>query len=136
MSKETLEEALAQALEEALVGVYEQDREMFDADALAAVETLILLWQPGEETAESQALSYWAYAAYEAMAVVCEFFAGHEIPYDVEEVALAHYTYDDDAPLEILSGSEITGVLFQLRRSLEHWQEGGGLRSFYESIRE
>ena len=54
-------------MEEALAAVYERDREMFDADAIAAINTLVALWQPGDEAADPEELSYWAYAAYEAL---------------------------------------------------------------------
>jgi hypothetical protein len=133
---DALEGALAGALEEALAGVYERDREMFDADAIAAIDTLVALWQPRGDAVDPEALSYWAYAAYEALRAVCESFAGRDIPYDVDDVALFPYRHEDDAPREILSAERITAVLVQLRRSIETWQERGGFRGFYESIRD
>lgn len=136
MGNEALEGALAQTLEEALVGVYERDREMFDADAIAAIDALVALWQPGFEVSDPEALSYWAYASYEAFHAVCEAYGGRNIPYDVDDVALFPYMDEDDAPREILSAERITAVLLQLRRSIEYWQGWGGFRGFYKSIRE
>lgn len=133
---EALEGALAGALEEALVGVYERDREMFDADAIAAVDTLVALWWPNGEAADPEELSYWAYAAYEVLRAVCEAYAGRDIPYDVDDVALFPHTFEDDVPKEILSGERITAVLLQLRQSIAYWQQRGVFRGFYESIRE
>jgi hypothetical protein len=132
---DALEGSLAGALEEALISVYERDREMFDADAIAAIDALVSLWNPGDETAEPEALSYWAYAAYEAMRAVCEVYAGRDIPYDVDDVALFPYTFEDDAPREILHPGQVTAVLKQLRQSIACWQEQGGFRGFYKSIR-
>ena len=77
-----------------------------------------------------------AYAAYEAMRAVCEAYAGRDIPYDVDDVALTPYTFENDAPREILSANHITAVLMQLRQSIEYWQERGGFRGFYNSIRD
>ena len=130
-----LEGVLAQALEEALVGVYERDQEMFDIDGIPAIETLAEAWQPGDVASDPEALSYWAYAAFEAMRAVCESYAGRDIPYDVDNVAGFPYTHEDDAPREILSAEKITAVLLQLHRSIETWQERGGFRGFYVSIR-
>ena len=112
-------------MEEALAAVYERDREMFDADAIAAINTLVALWQPGDEAVDPEELSYWAYAAYEALRAVCEAYAGRDIPYDVDDVALFPHTFEDDAPKEILSGERITAVLLQLRQSIAYWQQPG-----------
>lgn len=135
---EALEGALAGALEEALVAVYERDREMFDADAIAAIDALVALWDPGSEASDPEELSYWAYAAYEAMRAVCESYAGRDIPYDVDSVAVFPYEneHEDDAPREILSTERVTAVLLQLRQSIATWQDRGGFRGFYDSIRE
>lgn len=133
---EALEGALAGALEEALIDVYEQDREMFDADAVAAIDALVSLYQPIDETADPDELSYWAYAAYEAMRAACDTYAGRDIPYDVDNVAIHSYSGGDDAPRDTLSGERVTAVLLQLRQSIEFWQDQGLLRGYYESIRE
>ncbi len=131
---EAIEGELAGALEEALVGVYEQDREMFDADAVAAIDALVSLWHPGDETADPEELSFWAYAAYEALHAVCEAFAGRNISYNVDGVALTPFTFEDDAPRESLSVETIAAVLLQLRQSIEIWQEQGALRGYFESF--
>lgn len=99
----------------------------------AALEgVLALVWQPGDEASDPEALSYWAYAAFEAMRAV---YAGRDILYDVDNIAGFRYTHEDDAPGEILSAEKITAVLLQLHRSIETWQERGGFRGFYVSIR-
>lgn len=99
----------------------------------AALEgVLALVWQPGDEASDPEALSYWAYATFEAISVV---YAGRDIPYDVDNIAGFPYTHEDDAPGEILSAEKITAVLLQLHRSIETWQERGGFRGFYVSIR-
>jgi hypothetical protein len=133
---ETLEGALAGALEEALIDVYERDREMFDADAVAAIDALVSLWHPGQETVGPEDLSHWAYAAYEAMRDVCEAYSGRDIPFDVDDVALFPHAFEDDTMREVMSAEQVISVLLQLRQSIEYWQEHAGFRGFYESIRE
>jgi hypothetical protein len=117
---DALEGALAQELEEALI----------------SVETLIAAWAPGIEEADPDGLSYWAYAAYEALCAVCESYAGRDIPYDVDEVAMLVYESDGEERGNILSLEQIISVLGQLRDSIAYWQEQRGLRGFYSSIRE
>jgi hypothetical protein len=133
---EALEGALARDLEVALITVYERDQEMFDADALSAVQTLIALWEPAGEDPHPEALSHWAYAAYEALRAVCESYAGRDIPYDVDDVAVFPYDHKDDAPREVLHPARIAVVLDLLQTSIAYWQERRGLRGFYTSIRE
>lgn len=133
---EAVQGALERELEEALIMVYERDREMFDGDALAAVEALIALWTPEKEEVDVEGLSYWAYAAYEALRAVCESYAGRDIPYDVDNVAVFPYEPEKREPAEILSLAQITAVLRQLQASIAYWQERGGLRGYYVSIRE
>jgi hypothetical protein len=133
---EAVEGALAGELEEALIGVYERDREMFDADALAAIDALLALWKPDGEAPDPEELSYWAYAAYEALRAVCESYAGRDIPFDVDNVDLFPSGHEEAAPEEILDAEQITAVLGQLRQSIVCWQERGVFRGFYESIRD
>jgi hypothetical protein len=120
--------ALANDLEQALVVIYEREPEMFDGDALAAVDILSEELRTRTPPPDLEQLSLWAFAAYEALRETVAEHLGLELPY---EKSMAEPPPRGD----LLDIATAVDVLDQLRHAIVTWQTQGGLRGYYTAVR-
>ena len=123
--------ALQHELEQALVALYRMSDEMFDADALAAVERLIDQYEHGEQEADFP-LSSWAYLCYEELRDCCDKRMGRELNYGYE-VPPSRWDTRPGVSERVLSAEIISATLHQLHDSITHWQQHA-LRGYYEFL--
>lgn len=122
---------MLEQLEDALLEVYAQDREMFDADALSAVTHLIRHYSAETFPDSPFPLSAWAFVAHEALREICDQAMGRDLNYDPAD--LAQLMVEPIKSEGVVSAETTIATLNQLRQSIEHWQQTG-LRGYGEFL--
>lgn len=117
-----------QNIEQAIVSVYRDHRDLTDFQVDSALEALSRTYQREKITgAPVLPKNNLSLAVYESMKMMCDWRLGRENMVDEEGAPMQTGMY-------VLTIDEILACLKKLRKSVSFWNKGGGTRGYLEYI--